>query len=74
MVSLEWLTDDGNLILVARVARTFAYGFLSIVLAIYLKLIGVNDILIGLVLAPFKCFLEFIQRVYDFVTSCKLMP
>ncbi len=31
--------------------RTFAYGFLSIVLAIYLKLIGFNDILIGLVLA-----------------------
>lgn len=46
----RWLSTDGKLILAARVVRTFAYGFLSIVLAIYLKLIGFNDILIGLVL------------------------
>nr|WP_294805749.1 MFS transporter [uncultured Nitrososphaera sp.] len=31
--------------------RTFAYGFLSIVLAIYLKTIGFDNVLIGLVLA-----------------------
>lgn len=48
---IDWLSNDGKLILAARVTRTFAYGFLSIVLAIYLKLIGFNDILIGLVLA-----------------------
>jgi MFS family permease len=48
---IDWLTTDGKLILSARVVRTFAYGFLSIVLAIYLKLIGFNDILIGLILA-----------------------
>jgi MFS family permease len=48
---LEWLSTDGKLILSARVIRTFGYGFLSIVLAIYLKLIGFSDILIGLVLA-----------------------
>jgi MFS family permease len=30
--------------------RAFAYGFLSIVLAVYLKLIGLNDLIIGLVL------------------------
>jgi MFS family permease len=48
---LGWLSKDGKLVLAARVIRTFAYGFLSIVLAIYLKLIGFNDILIGLVLA-----------------------
>ncbi len=51
MMSLSWLTTDGELVLAARVVRTFAYGFLSIVLAIYIKLIGFNDILIGLVLA-----------------------
>jgi MFS family permease len=50
-LSVDWLTNDGKLVLAARVVRTFAYGFLSIVLAIYLKLIGFNDILIGLVLA-----------------------
>jgi hypothetical protein len=44
-MSLSWLTTDGKLVLAARVVRTFAYGFLSIVLAIYLKLIGFNDIL-----------------------------
>jgi MFS family permease len=48
---LSWLSRDGRLVLAARVTRTFAYGFLSIVLAIYLKAVGFNDILIGLVLA-----------------------
>src|SRR5919197_4801760 len=47
---LNWLSKDGRLILSARIVRTFAYGFLSIVLAIYLKLLGFNDILIGIVL------------------------
>jgi MFS family permease len=48
---LDWLTKDGKLILAARIVRTFAYGFLSIVLAIYLKLIGFNDLLIGIVIS-----------------------
>ena len=47
---LDWLSTDGNLILSARIIRTFAYGFLSIVFAIYLKLLGFNDVLIGVVL------------------------
>jgi MFS family permease len=47
----QWLSRDGKLLLTARIIRTFAYGFLSIVLAIYLKLLGVDDILIGLLLA-----------------------
>jgi MFS family permease len=47
---LNWLSTDGKLILLARTIRTFAYGFLSIVLAIYLKLSGFNDALIGLIL------------------------
>lgn len=47
---LDWLSTDGKLILSARIIRTFAYGFLSIVLAIYLKLLGFNDVLIGVVL------------------------
>jgi MFS family permease len=46
----DWLSTDGKLILSARVIRTFAYGFLSIVLAIYLKLLGFNDLLIGIIL------------------------
>jgi MFS family permease len=47
---LNWLSTDGKLILLARTIRTFAYGFLSIVLSIYLKLSGFNDALIGLIL------------------------
>ena len=50
-LSLDWLSKDGKLLLSARVVRTFAYGFLSIVLAIYLKLIGFDEILIGLILS-----------------------
>lgn len=34
----------------ARILRTFAYGFLSIVISIYLKLVGFDAFLIGLIL------------------------
>lgn len=48
---LDWLTKDGKLIISARIVRTFSYGFLSIILAIYLNLIGFNEILIGFILS-----------------------
>jgi MFS family permease len=51
MVFLDWLSREGKLLLTARIVRTFAYGFLSIILAIYLKLIGFDEILIGIVLS-----------------------
>lgn len=47
----DWLTKDGKLLLSARMIRTFSYGFLSIILAIYLKHIGFDDILIGVILS-----------------------
>lgn len=50
-ISLDWISKDGKLLLSARIVRTFSYGFLSIILAIYLKLIGFDEILIGLVLS-----------------------
>jgi len=49
-MALEWVSRDGKIILSARIIRTFSYGFLSVILAIYLKLIGFNEILIGVVL------------------------
>jgi MFS family permease len=49
-MNLQWISRDGKLLLGARIVRTFSYGFLSVILAIYLSLIGFNDILIGLVL------------------------
>ena len=48
---LDWLSKDGKLLLSARIVRAFSYGFLSIVLAIYLKSIGFNEILIGVILS-----------------------
>ncbi|HJY09416.1 MAG TPA: MFS transporter, partial [Nitrososphaeraceae archaeon] len=46
----DWLERDGILLLTAKMVRMFAYGFLSIILAIYLKLIGFDGFLIGLIL------------------------
>jgi MFS family permease len=48
---LEWISGDGKLLLSARILRTFAYGFLSIILAIYLKHIGLDEFVIGIVLS-----------------------
>ncbi len=50
IIPFRWLSKDGKLLLVARILRTFAYGFLSVILAIYLKLIGFNDLYIGFIL------------------------
>jgi MFS family permease len=50
-ISFQWISIDGKLLLCARIVRTFAYGFLSVILAIYLKLIGFDGILIGLILS-----------------------
>jgi MFS family permease len=47
---VPWLTRDGKLILAARGVRTFGYGFLSVILAIYLQQVGFDPILIGIVL------------------------
>src|SRR6266568_982962 len=49
--SLGWLNADGRKLLITRVLRTFGYGYLAVVLAIYLKQIGLDDFLIGAVLA-----------------------
>jgi MFS family permease len=50
MAFLDWVSRDGKLLLTARIVRTFSYGFLSIILAIYLKLMGFNEIFIGILL------------------------
>ena len=50
LLLFDWLTKDGRLLLAAKMVRMFAYGFLSVILAIYLKLIGFDEVLIGLIL------------------------
>ncbi|MFZ1077674.1 MAG: MFS transporter [Nitrosotalea sp.] len=49
-MALDWVSRDGKLILSARVVRAFSYGFVSVILAIYLNLLGFNEVLIGVVL------------------------
>src|SRR5437762_12341495 len=48
---LGWVNADGRKLLITRVLRSFGYGYLAVVLAIYLKQIGLDDFLIGAVLA-----------------------
>lgn len=50
-ILFEWISIDGQLFLCARIVRTFADGFLSVIFAIYLKLIGFDVILIGIILS-----------------------
>ncbi|HKX21302.1 MAG TPA: MFS transporter [Nitrososphaeraceae archaeon] len=49
-LSLNWISKDGKLLLTARIMRTFGYGFLSVIIAIYLRLLGFDNIQIGLLL------------------------
>jgi MFS family permease len=47
---LGWVTTDGRRLLLARVLRTFAYGYLSVVLGVYLDRLGLDPTRIGIVL------------------------
>ena len=47
---LRSLNSDGILLFVTRTARMFAYGFLSVVLVLYLAQAGLNETKIGLLL------------------------
>jgi MFS family permease len=48
--ALRALTTDGRLLFGTRCARLFAYGFLSVVLVLYLSALGLRDSQIGLLL------------------------
>ncbi len=47
---LRALTSDGRLLFNTRIARLFAYGFLSVVLVLYLAELGLTETQIGLLL------------------------
>src|SRR2546425_8785366 len=47
---MSWLSGDGRLILTARAVRTFAYGYLSVILGVYLDRLGLTPWQIGAVL------------------------
>ncbi len=44
------LTADGRLLFATRMARLFAYGFLAVVLVLYLAQVGLSEASIGLLL------------------------
>ena len=48
--TLRALTPDGRLLFATRMVRLFAYGFLSVVLALYLIQLGLNETQIGILL------------------------
>lgn len=45
------LTRDGYLLCASRMVRMFAYGFLSVVLVLYLSQLGLSELVIGLLLS-----------------------
>jgi MFS family permease len=47
---LSWLSRDGKKLLITRALRTFGYGYVAVVLAIYLRELGLDPFLIGVVL------------------------
>jgi MFS family permease len=47
---LDWLSLDGKKLLFTRVLRTFAYGYLTVVLGVYLDELGMGPTEIGLIL------------------------
>ena len=50
-LSEPWLTKDGKIVFTARSVRTFAYGYLSVLLAIYLVDVGYSTVAIGAIFA-----------------------
>ena len=46
----DWLSADGKKLLLTRILRTFAYGYLAVVLGLYLDRLGMDPTQIGIVL------------------------
>lgn len=49
MALLMWMNRDGKLLLAASIARMFGFGFLSIILAIYLTNAGYDELSTGII-------------------------
>ena len=44
MIMLDWLSVDGKKLLVTRILRTFAYGYLAVVLGLFLDKLGLRPV------------------------------
>ncbi|HVP78018.1 MAG TPA: MFS transporter [Thermodesulfobacteriota bacterium] len=47
---IRTLSSDGNFLFITRIVRMFGYGFLSVVLVLYLEQVGLGQVQIGLLL------------------------
>ena len=47
---MAWLNADGRLLLVTRTLRSFGYGYLTVILALYLGQLGLGTVEIGAIL------------------------
>ena len=47
---IRTLSSDGNFLFITRIVRMFGYGFLSVVLVLYLEQVGLSQVQIGLLL------------------------
>src|SRR5438067_543128 len=47
---MSWLNPDGRLLLVTRTLRSFGYGYLTVVVALYLSQLGLSTLQIGFIL------------------------
>src|SRR4051794_29618312 len=50
VASLQGLDPDGRLLFLTRVLRMFGYGFLAVVLVLYLAALGLDSTVIGVIL------------------------
>ncbi|VVB92560.1 Major Facilitator Superfamily protein [uncultured archaeon] len=48
---MGWISKDGKLILITRGIRSFGYGFISVLLGIYLTELGFKPFLVGILLS-----------------------
>ncbi|MFY3741070.1 MAG: MFS family permease [Candidatus Nitrosomirales archaeon] len=64
---LAWLNRDGKLLLAANIARMFGFGFVSIILAIYLKSAGYDALSSGIIITATlvsSSFFTFFASLY----------
>ncbi|MGH9922247.1 MAG: MFS transporter [Nitrososphaerales archaeon] len=64
---LVWLNRDGKLLLAANIARMFGFGFVSIILAIYLKSAGYDALFTGIIITATlvsSSFFTFFASLY----------
>src|SRR6267143_4336850 len=66
---LDWLGRDGKVILVEKAVRTIPYGFLGVLYAVYLKQLGFDLFLIGVVLTVTTASSALYTLVASFVAD-----